>query len=86
MSNPHEIKTVKCAHCGKLRQEANHWFVSTVEGGRFQCRPLAPPAASTNGTTAEKRLKKFEEPACGQQCAQKLFERYLADDAASRHR
>lgn len=84
MSNPHEIKTVKCAHCGKVRQDANHWFVSAVEGGRFRCGPLLTPKAGVNGTSlgAARRLKKTQEPACGQQCAQKLFERYLAATAS----
>lgn len=84
MSNPHEIKTVKCAHCGKVRQDANHWFVSAVEGGRFRCRPLLTPKVGVNGTSldARRKLKKTEEPACGQQCAQKLFEKYLAATAS----
>ncbi len=90
MSNPHEVKTVKCAHCGKVRQETNHWFASAVEKGRFRCRPLVPMDAATgmNGPTpsARVRLKKSEEPACGHQCAQKLFERYLAGEAAGRPR
>ena len=68
MSNPHEIRTVKCAHCGKVRQETNHWFVITMENEKFRCAPL----------NVERRLQKTEEPACGQQCAQKLFEKYLA--------
>jgi hypothetical protein len=87
MSNPHEVKTVKCAHCGKVRQETNHWFVSAVERGRFRCRLLVPQTpAGTNGRPVGTghNLKKFEEPACGQQCAQKLFERYLASEAIRR--
>jgi hypothetical protein len=87
MSNPHEIKTVKCAHCGKVRQEANHWFVTAVESGRFRCRPMAQlmPGGANGGSVSPARLRKvFEEPACGQQCAQKLFERYLAGEAMSR--
>ncbi len=87
MSNPHEIRTVKCAHCGTVRQAANHWFVATVEGGSFRCRPLAPLAlavgASGGSPSAGQRLKTGEEPACGQQCAQKLFERYLAGETIS---
>jgi hypothetical protein len=88
MSNPHEIKTVKCAHCGKVRQEANHWFVAAVEGGRFRCRPMAPLAvagANQKIPGAGRRLKQSELPVCGQECAQKFFERYLAGEAVSRH-
>ena len=68
MSNPYEIKTVKCAHCGQQRQETNHWFVTAVEGAKFRCAPLE----------IRRTLRKLEEPACGQQCAQKLFAKYLA--------
>jgi phage FluMu protein Com len=81
MSNPHEIRTVKCAHCGKVRQEANHWFVVAVEGGRFRCAPLGPIVSKPDGVgtwPGRGRLRKIDEPACGQQCAQKLFEKYLA--------
>jgi endogenous inhibitor of DNA gyrase (YacG/DUF329 family) len=86
MSNPHEIKTVKCAHCGKVRQEANHWFVAAVEGGRFRCRPMAPfvVAGAKEKIGAGRCLKQSERPVCGQECAQKHFERYLAGEAVSR--
>jgi endogenous inhibitor of DNA gyrase (YacG/DUF329 family) len=86
MSNPHEIRTVKCAHCGKVRQEANHWFVVAVERGRFRCFPLVPIGSKPDGYGARlgcERLRKIDEPACGQQCAQKLFEKYLAGEAIS---
>ena len=87
MSNPHEVKTVKCAHCGKVRQETNHWFISAVEGGRFRCRPLAPlvlVGASGKIPGEGHSLKQSEQPVCGHQCAQKLFERYLAGEATGR--
>jgi hypothetical protein len=48
---------------------------------------MAPQLAEgANGGSAGKArsLRAFEEPACGQQCAQKLFERYLAGEAMSR--
>ena len=85
MSNLHEIRTVKCAHCGKLRQETNHWFVAGVEDGKFYCRPLTHSGAErSTGRAAlhlRRGLKSNQEPACGQHCAQKLFERYLAGQA-----
>ncbi len=87
MTNPHEIKTVKCAHCGKIRQEISHWFVAAVEEGKFWCSPLLPFSSTRSGNGLEnpkQRLRNDEEPACGQQCAQKLFERYLSQRALHR--
>jgi hypothetical protein len=88
MGNPHMVRTVKCAHCGKPRQEANHWFLLAVENGKFRCRPLASSVSAVSVTilagTPGLRLRKAEEPACGQQCAQKLFERYLAGETTRR--
>jgi hypothetical protein len=88
MSHPYMIKTVKCAHCGKARQEANRWFVVTSLDGRFRCRPLvARPSvakADLQCQTPDWRLGKSEEPVCGQQCAQKLFERYLTGEMTHR--
>ena len=68
--NPHLVTTVKCAApgCTNVRREANHWFVTAVENERFICRHYNPAAG----------LRAADEPACGQACAQKLLERYLA--------
>lgn len=68
--NPHLVTTVKCAGpgCANVRREANHWFVTAIEHGKFTCRPYLPSFG----------LKDADEPACGQACAQKLLERYLA--------
>ncbi len=74
MSNLHEVRTVRCAQCGRLKQESGLWFVARVEHGMFRCEPLS-----------ESKSKKRQEPACGQHCAQKLFERYLAAEAMRRH-
>ena len=70
--NPHLVTTVKCAApgCTNVRRQANHWFVISVEQ-RFTCRPYS--------ATAD--LRPADQPACGQACAQKLFERYLAKQA-----
>lgn len=82
MRNLHEIRTVRCAQCGKLRQDANHWFVVAVEQGRFYCMPLGTASWSSHCSLhLEHRLKVDQQPACGQHCAQKLFERYLAAEA-----
>lgn len=74
--NAHEITTIKCGNCGRLRQETNHWFVVRVERGTFRCVLLAAMTM-----TAAKKLKSNDWPACGQQCAQKLFEQYMAQTA-----
>lgn len=68
--NPHLVTTVKCAGpgCANVRREANHWFVTTIEENKFICRPYIPSLG----------LKETDEPACGQACAQKLMERFLA--------
>ena len=68
--NPHVITTVKCAApgCTNVRRQANHWFVTSVVRERFICRHFLPCA----------ELRPTDEPACGQACAQKLLERYLA--------
>lgn len=87
MYNPYEVKTVKCAYCGTVRQEANHWFVITMTGSGFRCAPLKAQPSSGHGDatlTIRRRLRKSEQPACGQQCAQKVFERYLAQEGTMR--
>lgn len=72
LRNPHLVTTVKCAApgCSNVRRETNHWFVISAEQ-RFTCKPYS----ATGG------LLFNDEPACGQACAQKLFERYLAKQA-----
>jgi hypothetical protein len=68
--NPHLIMTVKCAGpgCANVRRESNHWFVVSSETSRFTCRPYVPALG----------LRSADQPACGQACAQRLFERFLA--------
>lgn len=66
MSNPHEKITVSCAGCGVVKDEVNHWFL-TSSTPTFRCKPYPK----------DHKLRKGEEPACGQQCAQRLFEKYL---------
>jgi hypothetical protein len=90
MSNPHEIRTVRCAHCGRLRQETNHWFVTSASDGTFRCVPLTDgtgktPAVRISPAFRKKKLRKNQEPVCGQHCAQRLFERYLAQEAMREH-
>ena len=65
MSNPHEVKTVRCANCKKQKEQANHWFV--VEMSHYF---LAVPLPAHT-------LAEWEFPACGRACAQKLFEQWM---------
>jgi phage FluMu protein Com len=73
MNSLHEVKTVRCAQCGRLKLDAAFWFVANEEHGTFRCEPLG-----------ERKSKRRQEPACGQHCAQKLFERYLAAETMRR--
>jgi hypothetical protein len=88
MNHPHQIRTVKCAHCGAVRQGPNHWFVIAITGGRFRCAPFGATAGSGAGTrgNAGRPLRKGEQPVCGRQCAQKIFERYLGQERLIRAR
>jgi len=64
-SNPCDVHTVRCAVCGKLREQANHWFLIWLTFG-FHCYPfdIAPRQPG-------------DLPVCGQACAQKEFERWM---------
>jgi len=68
--NPHLLITLKCAGpgCASVRRESNHWFLITIELGTFICRPFS---STTN-------LQDDDKPVCGQACAQKLLECFLA--------
>lgn len=68
--NPHLVVTVRCAApgCANVRRESNHWFLITIEQDQFTCRPFSP----------ESDLAESDQPACGQACAQKLLEQFLA--------
>ena len=68
--NPHVVTTVKCAGpgCTNVRRESNHWFLARLDHDRFICRPYVPARG----------LRQRDQPVCGQACAQKLFERFLA--------
>jgi len=61
---------VHCAgpNCAAVRKEVNHWFVVSIVNGRFTAEPF----------DSWGELGPHDRPACGQQCAQKLFEQYLS--------
>jgi hypothetical protein len=69
LRNPHLVTTVKCAApgCTNVRREANHWFLTSADQ-RFTCLEYSASA----------KWRATDEPAFGQACAQKLFEKYLA--------
>lgn len=68
--NPHLVITVKCAGpgCPNVRRESNHWFLITLERDSFFCRPYLPACG----------LGPLDLPVCGNSCAQKLLDRFLA--------
>jgi hypothetical protein len=74
MPNPFTAPVIRCAfpNCEHIRKEANHWFVVTTTD-------FGPPkeAFVCFSYMAEIELDDDEFPVCGQQCAQKMFERYL---------
>jgi hypothetical protein len=71
--NPFVVATLKCAApgCSKLRKQANHWFLTSEEQDTFACRPYS----------LGDELSVADMPVCGQACAQRLFERFLAKKA-----
>ena len=68
--NPHSVRSVKCAVCGKVRQEVNHWFVVRTVCF-FVCWPFSE--------SEEAELEPDERPVCGQGCAQKEFECWMTE-------
>lgn len=77
MSNPHEVITVKCAHCGKFREQTNHWFTVWMGDARPRKHGEFGPAFGCWPLDISMPLQEDELPACGQACAQKLFERWM---------
>jgi hypothetical protein len=67
MINPCDVNTARCARCGKLREQANHWFVVWLSATGFHCYPF---------DLAQRRPDDL--PVCGQACAQKEFERWMS--------
>ena len=73
--NPHVRPGIHCAgpNCEAVRKEANHWFLITFIAATLDG---AEPAFYCRGMVTDD-IQPEEMPACGQQCAQKLFEQYL---------
>lgn len=86
MPNPHEIRTMRCAHCGTVRREANHWFGIVIAGSGFHCAPFLFETiqCGERPVMSLRKLRKEEQPVCGQQCAQKIFEKYLTQQGTGR--
>lgn len=71
MSNPHAITTVKCANCGKVKQEANHWFVIWISPEHcFHMLPLEKRSFPDAWLDSD-------IPVCGQSCAQRQLEIWM---------
>lgn len=66
MTNPNVRLQVKCAGCGRDKQEQNHWFLVKVDDrGHLHLRPMAD------------KLTSRDQPACGQACVMKLVDRWF---------
>jgi endogenous inhibitor of DNA gyrase (YacG/DUF329 family) len=75
MSNPHTVSTVKCAVCGKQKESVNHWYIINAfripaPDAAFVCWPLEQVVEIKD---------EHDEPVCGQECAQKRFERWMTE-------
>lgn len=78
MSNPYVTPQFRCAgpNCEAVRKASNHWFVIWPgAGGVFHCAPLSL-------FQYPDELLSDMKPVCGQACAQKIFEQYLANAAS----
>jgi hypothetical protein len=75
--NAYGVSSIRCAAptCTNVREKLEqHWFVTLVSEGEFTCRRYDP----------KRPLHSSDQPVCGQACALKLFDRYLATIHASR--
>jgi hypothetical protein len=78
-ANTYVLNSVRCAApaCNEVREGSErHWFITLVRQGDFRCRPYDP----------EVPLQTSEQPVCGQACALRLFDHYLAIHACRKQR
>jgi hypothetical protein len=66
MTNPYVELAVKCAVCGKVRGEANHYFVVWLGSGMIYVDKYRSNALQTD-----------DAPACGSVCVTTLVSRFL---------
>jgi len=69
--NCNEVSTIKCAAPGCRNTQSgatDRWFVTLIDRDVFYCRRYS----------ASGPLRRFEQPACGQACAVRLFDRFLS--------
>ena len=68
--NAHSITTIQCAGpgCGRLRHDATHWLVLRLARHSFCCRVYS----------VHRHLSSADLAACGQNCAQKIFDRFMS--------
>lgn len=68
--NPNAINTIKCAGPGCRNTTATTgWFITLIVDEFFLCHRYS----------AFRPLRRSEQPACGQACAVRLFDRFLTD-------
>lgn len=76
--NPFVRPQYHCAgpKCEQIKKSGNHWFVIWEHDGAFTVFPLAL-------RTYPDAMLPTDQPVCGQACAQKLFEAWMARAATN---
>lgn len=72
--------TFFCASCGRVRQEANHWFVvyaRPTEGG-MEIGGIPAIYCVTRFNGDRTRLADYEFPVCGEECLTKVTTKVIA--------
>ena len=71
-----DFTTKKCDGCGRLKQEANHWFVAVLGGPTFAVYPYS------DGVRIRQRSGEVKD-VCGEDCAHKLLSIWFQKQGAS---
>lgn len=74
--NQYSVSTVRCSgpKCEQVKRLTNHWWIVRVGlSDRITCAP----AFVSYAYRPDEELLDDERPVCGQQCAQRLYERFL---------
>lgn len=67
-----KVEQYKCDVCGTLKGEPNHWFIIRL-GGAFHIYPWDFYGGEDEDTSIER-----EQHVCGNACAQKRLEEWMA--------
>jgi hypothetical protein len=76
--NEHTVDTVKCAICGSLKGETNHWRVLRVKPKRGAEDATLTATLIIDPWDGKLARRKGSTPTCGSACTQKAVERFLA--------